>query len=57
MRFAIWQSVKVTTTDHHRTGQAGTVQQINPNIPDEVGVRFDSDGSIEAVNVDDLGRL
>ncbi len=57
MRFNVWQSVKVKTEDHPRTGQAGTVHTVSPEHPDEVVVKFDVDSSTEAVNVNDLQAL
>jgi len=57
MRFDVWQSVKVTKEDHPRTGQAGTVHATSPAHPDEVQVKWDSDGTIESVSVDDLTVL
>lgn len=60
----IWQSVQVkaqksngSDSDHPRAGQAGVVFAINPEKPDEVGVRFDIDSVVELVQVADLVRL
>lgn len=55
--FQIWQSVKVTNEQHARAGQAGVVHATNPTHPDEVVVKFDSDGQQEAVAVADLKGL
>jgi hypothetical protein len=57
MRYSVWQSVKVANQDHPRDGQAGTVHTVNPAHPDEVVVKFDADGSTEAVSVNDLQAL
>lgn len=57
MRYSVWQSVKVSNQDHPRDGQAGTVHTVNPAHPDEVVVKFDADGSTEAVSVNDLQAL
>ena len=53
----VWQSVKVKTADHPREGQAGIVFSINPEDPDQVGVRFDADRIVELVAVADLVAL
>lgn len=55
--FPIWASVKVTNEQHPRFGQAGCVQAINPNAPDERGVRFDLDGALEVVAIADLQAM
>lgn len=55
--FNVWQSVKVKTEDHPRAGQAGTVQETNPNNKDEVIVKFDSDGHLVSISVNDLQAL
>jgi hypothetical protein len=57
MRYSVWQSVKVSNLDHARAGQAGTVHTVSPAHPDEVVVKFDEDGSLEAVKVEDLQAL
>lgn len=56
-RFSVWNAVQVSNEAHPRMGQAGVVHAVNPNVPDEVAVRFDVDGQIVAVNVADLRAL
>ena len=55
--FSVWTSVKVTRADHPRVTQAGTVHATSPEKPDEVTVKFDVDGHLEAVAVADLVAL
>ena len=55
--FNVWQSVKVKTEGHPREGQAGVVHTVSPEHKDEVVVKFDTDSSLEAVNVNDLQAL
>ena len=55
--FSVWNSVKVTRADHPRVNQAGTVHATSPDSPGEVTVKFDVDGHLEAVAVDDLMLL
>lgn len=56
--FEVWTPVKVVTEDHPRAGTAGTVQQVNRVVhPDAVVVKFDLDGTEEAVNLVDLKAL
>ena len=55
--FEVWQSVKVTAEEHARKGEAGIVFAVNPQVPDEVAVRFDSDLQVQAVAVADLVGL
>jgi hypothetical protein len=55
--FGIWQSVQVTNKENANFGQAGTVQAVNPATPLEVGVKFDSTGILEVVQVADLKAL
>lgn len=57
MKFRVWQSVKVTTEDHPRTGLAGIVCGVNRTKPEQVEVEFDIDGVRELVNVADLTAL
>lgn len=57
MRFAVWNSVQVVNPEHARAGQAGVVFAINPELTDEVAVRFDKDGMVEAVATADLKAL
>jgi kynureninase len=56
--FNVWTSVKVSSETHPRTGQAGTVHAINQTEhPDEAVIRFDLDGTLEAVAISDLVAL
>jgi hypothetical protein len=56
--FNVWTSVKVNAIDHPRVNQAGTVHATNKEKhPDEVVVKFDLDGSLEAVAITDLVSL
>ncbi len=55
--FVVWQSVTVTDQDHPRAGQAGTVQENAREGASTVKVKFDVDGSIEAVKVEALQVL
>lgn len=56
--FEVWTSVIVTNPDHARTGTAGTVFQRNvAKHPDSVVVKFDADGTEEAVPCVDLKAL
>lgn len=56
--FEVWTPVSVINPAHARTGTAGTVQQRNlANHPDSVVVKFDADGTEEAVLVADLKAL
>ncbi|WP_422849585.1 hypothetical protein ACOYR4_11315 [Acidovorax sp. M14] len=57
MRFSIWQSVQVSNPEHPRFGQAGSVQGINPETPNEVAVKFDLDSIMVVVPVADLKAL
>lgn len=50
----VWTSVKVTAKGHERFGQAGVVHASDPKVPDEVIVKFDSDGALKAVPLVDL---
>lgn len=50
----VWTSVKVTAKGHKRFGQAGVVHASDPKAPDEVTVKFDSDGVLETVLLVDL---
>jgi len=56
-QYSVWDQVKVSNNKHPRKGQAGVVHAVNPAVPDEVAVRFDSDGSVVAMNVADLQSL
>jgi hypothetical protein len=53
----VFVSVQVITEGHPRKGQAGHVIIVDPKKPDEVGVKFDVDGVIEAVAMSDLRQL
>lgn len=53
----VWMSVQVKNTDHPRAGQAGIVHTVDKTKPDQVGVKFDSDGQIQLVDVADLKQL
>lgn len=56
--FNVWKSVSVTNPEHPRAGQAGTVFAVNAEThPDEVTVKFDADGTLEAVKNADLKGL
>lgn len=56
--YNVWQSVKVTAVDHPRASEAGIVHATNQEThPDEVVVKFDLDGSLEAVAIADLVSL
>ena len=55
--FQILQSVQVTNKEHSRVGEAGAVWAIDPSKPEIVGVRFDTDDAIAAVDVSDLKAL
>ena len=55
--FPVWASVKVTNPDHPRVDTAGTVVGVNPEKPEEVSVRFDTDLVTEVVAVADLKQL
>lgn len=55
--FQVWQSVKVIAEGHARQGQAGTVHAVDPKHPEEVAVKFDLDGQVQAVAVTDLQVL
>lgn len=56
--FEVWTSVKVITEGHPRFNTAGTVQQVNKTAhPDAVVVKFDLDGTEEAVALVDLKAL
>lgn len=57
MRFSIWQAVQFITADNDRTGQAGTVQGVNPADTEHVAVRWDSNSVTELVAVEDLKAL
>ena len=52
----IWQSVKAKP-ETDRAGQVGTVQSINPQEPDAVGVKWDSDGVTEITPIASLELL
>lgn len=59
----VWQCVKAKSThprggnEKGEGGQAGVVNATDPAKPDEVVVRWDVDGVIEAVAVDQLTAL
>ena len=55
--FPVWASVKVTNPDPPRVDTAGTVVGVNPEKPEEVSVRFDTDLVTEVVAVADLKQL
>lgn len=56
--YNVWQGVKVTTETHPRFGEAGTVYRTDrQDHPDKVVVQFDLDGSLESVDLVDLGTL
>jgi len=56
-RFSVWTPVQVKREDHERFGQAGTVYEVSPEVPDEVVVKFDVDSNYVAVAVEDLRAL
>lgn len=56
-RFSVWNAVQVTNPEHERAWQAGVVCAVNPEIDDEVVVRFDKDGQVVAVANADLKGL
>jgi hypothetical protein len=56
-RFSVWQQVQVIGEEHPRKGQAGVVHGTNPAVPDEVSIKFDNDGVVEAVAVDSVKAL
>lgn len=53
----VFVSVQVIAEDHPRKGQAGYVIVVDPTKPDEVGVKFDVDGVVEAVAQSALRQL
>lgn len=55
--FSVWMAVIVKAEKHARKGQAGIVHAVNPEVLDEVAVKFDLDGQIVAVKVADLKAL
>lgn len=56
--FDVWTPVQVSAATNARVGQAGTVFATNPKShPDEVVVKFDKDGTTEAVALVDLVAL
>lgn len=56
--YNVWQGVKVKTETHPRFGEAGTVYRTDrQDHPDKVVVQFDLDGSLESVDLIDLGAL
>lgn len=56
--YNVWQSVKVINAAHPRVNTAGTVFSTNATAhPDEVVVKFDLDGTEEAVKLADLQGL
>jgi hypothetical protein len=54
--FAIWTAVKVIKADHPRFGTAGVVAT-TPYPDGSIGIKFDSDSQVEAVNADELQAL
>lgn len=57
-RLDVWTPVKVTNPDHPRADQAGFVFAANASThPDEVVVKFDTDGTTESVQLADLQVL
>ena len=56
-RFSVWNTVTVVNPEHERQGQAGVVYAVNPEMDDEVAVRFDKDGQVVAVANADLKGL
>lgn len=56
--FNVWQGVKVVTETHPRFGEVGTVYRTDrQDHPEKVVVQFDNDGSLESVDLIDLGAL
>lgn len=55
--FPIWTQVIVNDEDSHRHNTAGYVVGINAMLPDQRIVRFDLDGTDEAMDVDQLRAL
>lgn len=55
-RFSVWNPV-IVQGEHPRTGQAGIVHGTNPATPDEVAVKFDLDGIVVVMHVDNLKAL
>lgn len=53
----VWTSVKVINKDHARFSSAGVVHATNPDKPDQVVVKFDTDGTLESVSNADLQAL
>jgi hypothetical protein len=56
-RFSVWQAVQVIGEEHPRKGQAGIVHATNPAVTDEVAVKFDTDGVVLVLAVNDLKAL
>lgn len=52
-----WDMVKVQKAKHKRDGEAGVVYMVTLEAPDEVAVRFDSDGAVLVCKIADLIRL
>ena len=56
--FSVWTPVKVRSETHERAGEAGLVWKINrAKMPDHVVVKWDTDGTEEAMAVADLAEL
>lgn len=55
--YSVWTAVKVVKQGAEREGEAGVVHATSPAHPDEVTVKFDTDGNLVAVAVADLLAL
>jgi hypothetical protein len=56
--FNVWQAVQVTTPAHPRFNEAGTVHRTDrQDHPEKVVIQFDTDGSLESVDLIDLKGL
>jgi hypothetical protein len=53
----VFTAVQVTREDHPRHGQAGYIVGNDPQHPDSIAVKFDSDGAEEAIALADLRTL
>lgn len=53
----VFNSVQPTSSEHPRAGQAGIVCHVPADRPDEVGVRWDTDGAVTAEKISDLRQL
>jgi hypothetical protein len=56
--FSVWTPVKPISETHERAGEAGVIWKVNKKqYPDHVVVKWDTDGTIEAVEAVELMEL